>query len=79
VRFSAVDITAELQTHSIKAPSTVPCCTACERRLLPGETLHVYESRSLCTLCAAVLPDEPVRREQIRASASRLAVVPRAA
>jgi hypothetical protein len=79
VRFSAVDITAELQAHSVQAPTTVPCCAGCSRRLLPGETLHVYESRSLCTLCAGVLPDAPVRRERVRATAGRLAVVPRAA
>jgi len=51
--------------------------------LLPGETLHVYESgRSLCTLCAASVPEDarvPVRRERIHASAVALAVAPRAA
>jgi hypothetical protein len=80
VRISAVDISAELQAHSVQAESSVPGCAGCGRRLLPGETLHVYASdRSLCTLCAAALPDEPLRRERIRASAIRLAVVPRAA
>jgi hypothetical protein len=80
VRFSAVDITSELQAHSAQSPTTAPGCGACQRRLLPGETLHVYESgRSLCTLCAAVLPEEPLRRERIRATTMRLAVVPRAA
>jgi hypothetical protein len=80
VRFSAVDISAELQAHSVQATSSVPCCSACRRRLLPGETLHVYESgSSLCTLCASVLADEPMRRERIHASSMRLAVVPRAA
>jgi hypothetical protein len=80
VRFSAVDISSELQAHSVQTPTTAPCCSACTRRLLPGETLHVYDSgRSLCTLCAAVLPDEPLRRERIHATAVRLAVVPRAA
>lgn len=59
---------------------TAPCCSTCLRRLLPGETLHVYESgSSLCTLCAAVRPEEPLRRERIHASPMRLAVVPRAA
>jgi hypothetical protein len=80
VRSTAVDISSELQVHSVQAQTTAPCCTACTRRLLPGETLHVYESgSSLCTLCAAVLPDQPLRRERIHASAMRLAVVPRAA
>jgi hypothetical protein len=80
VRFGTVDITTELQAHSVQAQTTAPGCAACNRRLLPGETLHVYESgRSLCTLCAAVLPDEPLRRERIRATTTRLAVVPRAA
>jgi hypothetical protein len=80
VRSAAVDITSELQVHSAQAPTTVPCCATCSRRLLPGETLHVYESgSSLCTLCAAAAPGEPLRRERIRATAVRLAVVPRAA
>jgi hypothetical protein len=79
VRFSAVDITAELQAHSVQASSSVPCCSTCQRRLLPGETLHVFESGSLCSLCATALPDEPLRRERIHASPLRLAVVPRAA
>jgi hypothetical protein len=80
VRSTAVDISSELQAHSVQAPSAVPRCAGCERRLLPGETLHVYESgRSLCTLCAALLPDQPLRRERIRATAMPLAVVPRAA
>ena len=44
------------------------------------ETLHVYDSgQSLCTLCAAATPAEPVKRERIRARSARLAVVPRAA
>ena len=79
VRFPTVDITSELQAHTVQAPVTAACCSGCGRRLLPGEMLHVYESRSLCTLCAAVLPDQPVRRERIHATALRLAVVPRAA
>jgi hypothetical protein len=80
VRFAAVDISSELQAHSVQAPAAAAGCSACERRLLPGETLHVYDSgRSLCTLCAAVLPEEPQRRERIHAAAVRLAVVPRAA
>jgi hypothetical protein len=75
-----VDISSELQAHSVQAPTQSPRCSTCERRLLPGETLHVYESgRSLCTLCAGVLPDAPLRLERIRATATRLAVVRRAA
>jgi len=79
MRFAGIDISAELQINSLQTPYPVPCCSACERRLLPGETLHVYEARSLCTLCAAASPDEPLRRERIRATAVGLAVVPRAA
>ena len=80
MRFPAVDISAELQAQSIGSQTTAAGCSACQRRLLPGETLHVYESgRSLCTLCAAVLPEEPLRRERIHATPTRLAVVPRAA
>jgi hypothetical protein len=80
VRFSTVDITSELQAHSVQAEMTAPGCEGCQRRLLPGEMLHVYESgRALCTLCAGVLPEEPLRRERIRATTMRLAVVPRAA
>ncbi|HEX6714317.1 MAG TPA: hypothetical protein VF066_13075 [Thermoleophilaceae bacterium] len=79
MRFPSVDITSELQAHSVQAPTTAPCCSTCLRRLLPGETLHVYESGALCTLCAALLPGEPLRRERIHASDMRLAVVPRAA
>ena len=76
----SVDITEELQLNSLHARHTAACCSGCERRLLPGETLHVYASgRSLCTLCAALLPEEPTRRERIRATALGLAVVPRAA
>jgi hypothetical protein len=80
VRLPAVDISSELQAHSVQAQTSAAGCSACQRRLLPGETLHVYESgRSLCTLCAAVLPEEPLRRERIHATPGRLAVVPRAA
>jgi hypothetical protein len=79
VRFPSVDITSELQAHTVQAPVTAPCCSGCLRRLLPGETLHVYESRSLCTLCASALPDQPLRLERIHATSMRLAVVPRAA
>lgn len=80
MRFASVDITEELQFRSLHERRTVPCCSACERRLLPGETLHVYDSgRSLCTLCAGAMGKEPERRERIRATAVGLAVVPRAA
>ena len=80
VRFSAVDISSELQAHSVQARSTEPGCTSCRRRLLPGETLHVYgPDRCLCTLCASVVSEEPLRRERIHASPMRLAVAPRAA
>jgi hypothetical protein len=79
VRFPAVDITSEIQLHSVRSRHAAACCSSCQRRLLPGETLHVYEARSLCTLCARQLDDEPVRRERIHAGELRLAVVPRAA
>ena len=80
MRFPTVDITSELQAHTVQSPMTASCCSSCKRRLLPGETLHVYESgSSLCTLCAATLADEPMRRERIHATETRLAVVPRAA
>jgi hypothetical protein len=80
VRLASVDITSQLQVHSLQARRAMPCCASCERRLLPGETLHVYESgRSLCTLCAAVMAEPPLRRERIRATAAPLAVAPRAA
>ena len=79
MRFAGVDITSEIQIHSLHAPRRVPCCSGCQRRLLPGETLHIYENRSLCTLCAGARNEEPVRRERIRATAVGLAIVPRAA
>jgi hypothetical protein len=79
MRFAGIDISEELQAHSVQAIRPVPGCGACGRRLLPGETLHVYASRSLCTLCAGVMTEEPVRLERIRATAVGLAVVPRAA
>jgi hypothetical protein len=83
MRLAGVDITSELQLHSVRAGRAAACCSACRRRLLPGEILHVYdESQTLCTLCAALLPDgkrTPVRSERIRAAEHALAVVPRAA
>ncbi len=83
MRLAGVDISAELQVRSLHAGHSAACCSACERRLLPGELLHVYDSgRSLCTLCRAVLPEgngQPVRSERIHATSVRLAVVPRAA
>ena len=79
MRFAGIDITEELQAHSIQAERSAACCGTCKRRLLPGETLHVYSSLALCTLCAGVMSEEPVRRERIRATAVGLAVVPRAA
>ena len=83
MRLAGVDISAELQLHSLHAGHSAACCSACERRLLPGELLHVYESgRTLCTLCRASLPvadRAPLRSERIHAAAHRLAVAPRAA
>ena len=80
MRIASVDISSELQRQSLHAEHHAPCCSSCTRRLLPGETLHVYESgRSLCTLCAHALNEQPQRKERIRATALGLAVVPRAA
>jgi hypothetical protein len=80
MRLAAVDISSELQRRSLHTRHSTPCCAACSRRLLPGETLHVYESgRALCTLCAGVQPEEPLRRERVRATAGGLSVAPRAA
>jgi hypothetical protein len=79
VRFTTVDITSELQLHSLQSRRSAACCASCKRRLLPGETLHVYPTRSLCTLCVSQLDEEPVRRERIHAGPVRLAVVPSAA
>jgi hypothetical protein len=83
MRFAGIDISSELQVHKLRAGHAAACCSACERHLLPGELLHVYDSgRTLCTLCRARLPEDkrsPVRSERIHAAAARLAVVPRAA
>jgi hypothetical protein len=83
MRLTGVDITSQIQLHSLRAGHAASCCSACERHLLPGELLHVYESgRSLCTLCRGRLPEDqrsPLRSERIHAAAVRLAVVSRAA
>ena len=80
MRLAGIDISSALQTHSVKARRAVPCCSDCDRRLLPGETLHVYESgRTRCTLCAGVSAESPQRRERVHAAEVHLAVVPRAA
>jgi hypothetical protein len=80
VRFPGIDISSELQLHSLHAGHAAACCAECRRRLLPGELLHVYESgRSLCTLCAQPETRPPLRYERIHAAVTRLAVVPRAA
>jgi hypothetical protein len=80
MRLASVDITSKLQVQSLQARGSEPGCSSCDRRLLPGETLHVYESgESLCTLCAPTAAGEPVRRERVYATAARLAVAPRAA
>ena len=83
MRLAGVDISSELQLHSVRAGHSAACCSACRRRLLPGEILHVYdEARALCALCAASLPagaSTPLRSERVHAAARQLAVVPRAA
>jgi hypothetical protein len=83
MRLAGVDISTELQLQSLHAGHVAACCSACERRLLPGELLHVYDSgRTLCTLCRASLAEPEaalLRSERIHATAVRLSVVPRAA
>jgi hypothetical protein len=83
MRLAGVDITSELQLNSLRAGHSAACCSACQRRLLPGEVLHVYDSgRTLCTLCRGLLPADtrsPVRSERIHAAVSRLTVASRAA
>jgi hypothetical protein len=80
---AAVDISSELQLHSLRAGHAAPGCTACRRRLLPGEMLHVYaHDRTLCTLCASAQRADgaqPLRSERVHAAPRQLAVVPRAA
>lgn len=83
MRLAGIDLTAELQLHSLHSGHSAAACSTCERRLLPGELLHVYESgRTLCTLCRARLPEDersPIRSERIHSTPVRLAVAPRAA
>ena len=83
MRVAAVDISSELQVHSLRADRGAPCCSACRRRPLPGELVHVYDGgQTLCTLCVAALPAgtrAPVRSVRIHASERHLAVVSRAA
>ena len=80
MRLAGVDISQELQLQSLHAGHAAAGCSACQRRLLPGELLHVYDSgRTLCTLCRATIAEAPVRSERVHATAARLAVVPRAA
>jgi hypothetical protein len=80
MRLAGVDISSELQLNSLRAGHSAACCSACRRRLLPGELLHVYDSgRTLCTLCRAADTSSPVRSERIHAAVSRLAVASRAA
>jgi hypothetical protein len=83
MRIAGVDLSSEIQLHSLHTRLAAPDCSDCSRRLLAGETLHVYDSgRTLCTLCAGRLPEEqraPLRHERVRATAVGLAVAPRAA
>jgi hypothetical protein len=83
MRFSGVDISSELQLHSVRAGHAAAGCSACGRRLLPGEMLHVYEhDKTLCTLCAGRQPAggaAPLRSERVHAAVRQLAIVPRAA
>jgi hypothetical protein len=83
MRLTTVDISEELQLHSLHADLGAQCCSKCLRRPLPGELVHVYDGgKTLCTLCMAQLPDEdrvPLRSERVYATGRRLAVVPRAA
>jgi hypothetical protein len=80
VRLGAIDITAELQVRTLRAGHPSACCSTCKRRLLPGETLRIYDSgRSLCALCSPAAAGEPVRCERIHTAVTRVARVPRAA
>jgi hypothetical protein len=80
VRIAGVDITSKLQQRTLRAGHAAACCSSCSRRLLPGETLLVYESgRSLCALCAPAAGQPPIRVERIHTAVARVAVVPRAA
>jgi hypothetical protein len=83
LRLSGIDLSHELQLLSVRAGNAAPCCSSCLRRPLPGELMHYYEAgATLCTLCAADLPEDsrvPLRSERIHATEGRLAVVPRAA
>lgn len=80
VRATGVDITAELQLRTLRAGHAAACCSGCDRRLLPGETLRIYESgRSLCALCAPSASTPPVRFERIHTAVTRVARVQRAA
>jgi hypothetical protein len=55
-------------------------CSACRRTPLIGELMHALESgREVCSLCLASTGEEPARSERVRATAKKLAVVPRAA
>lgn len=80
VRHTVLDISSELQVHSLRANLPAPCCAACNRRPLPGERVHVYETgATLCALCAAAEPEAPIRSDRVLATHRPLAVVPRAA
>lgn len=83
MRLGAIDLGAELQLHSLHSGQAAARCSTCERRLLPGEMLHVYEAgRTLCTLCKGRLPEQkrsPIRSERVPATVIRLAAAPRAA
>ena len=60
-----------------RTADAAPCCSACRRRLLPGELSHVYDGgRVACTLCAT---GEPLRSERVHAALRPLAVERRAA
>jgi len=83
MRLAGVDLSAQLLVHCVRAGHAAPTCSACRRRLLPGEILHVYDRHeALCTLCAGRLPDDqraPLRSERVHAGERQLAVIPRAA
>ena len=83
MRTAPVDLSSELQFHSLRAGHAAPGCSECGRRLLPGEILHVYaHDRTLCTLCAQQRPADgaaPLRSERVHAALRHLVVVARAA
>jgi hypothetical protein len=79
------DIASVLMRKSIGAlsKSRGSSCSRCHRTPVAGELMHVFESdRTLCTLCAAELPEgerRPLRSERVHMADRHVFAVPRAA